>query len=56
MEDRITIKRDVCIIGSGAGGLSFAAAAVQMGASVVLVEKSVMGGDDLNSGCVPSKS
>jgi pyruvate/2-oxoglutarate dehydrogenase complex dihydrolipoamide dehydrogenase (E3) component len=33
-----------------------AAGAVQMGASVVLVERGRMGGDCLNYGCVPSKS
>lgn len=47
---------DLCIIGAGAGGLSVAAAAVQMGASVVLIEKHKMGGDCLNYGCVPSKA
>ena len=29
-----TIKTDVCVIGGGSGGLSFAAGAVQMGAKV----------------------
>ena len=47
---------DICIIGAGSGGLSVAAAAVQMGASVVLIEKGEMGGDCLNAGCVPSKA
>ena len=47
---------DLCIIGAGSGGLSTAAAAAQMGADVVLVEKGAMGGDCLNSGCVPSKA
>jgi pyruvate/2-oxoglutarate dehydrogenase complex dihydrolipoamide dehydrogenase (E3) component len=47
---------DLCIIGAGSGGLSVAAGAVQMGASVVLVEKGAMGGDCLNTGCVPSKA
>ena len=50
------IKTDVCIIGAGAGGLSIAAGAVQMGASVVLIEGGKMGGDCLNYGCVPSKA
>ncbi len=50
------IKTDLCIIGAGSGGLSVAAAAVQMGASVVLIEKHKMGGDCLNTGCVPSKA
>lgn len=47
---------DLCVIGGGAGGLSVAAGAVQMGASVVLVEARRLGGDCLNSGCVPSKA
>ena len=47
---------DLCIIGGGSGGLSVAAGAVQMGASVVLVEAAKMGGDCLNYGCVPSKA
>ena len=47
---------DLCVIGAGSGGLSVAAGAVQMGASVVLVEGHKMGGDCLNYGCVPSKA
>ena len=50
------ITTDICIIGAGSGGLSLAAGAVQMGASVVLFEAGKMGGDCLNTGCVPSKS
>lgn len=50
------IRVDLCIIGAGSGGLSVAAGAVQMGASVVLIERGKMGGDCLNTGCVPSKS
>ncbi len=46
---------DLCIIGSGAGGLAAAAAAAAMGASVVLVEKGRMGGQSLDGGTVPSK-
>ncbi len=51
-----TIKTDICVIGAGSGGLSIAAGAVQMGADVVLIEKGKMGGDCLNTGCVPSKA
>lgn len=51
-----TLACDLCIIGAGSGGLSVAAGAAQMGAKVVLVEKSKMGGDCLNTGCVPSKA
>ena len=50
------ITTDICVIGAGSGGLSVAAGAVQMGASVVLLEGHKMGGDCLNYGCVPSKA
>ncbi|MEO1317134.1 MAG: FAD-dependent oxidoreductase [Pseudomonadota bacterium] len=51
-----TMSPDLCVIGAGSGGLSVAAGAVQMGASVVLIEDHKMGGDCLNYGCVPSKA
>jgi pyruvate/2-oxoglutarate dehydrogenase complex dihydrolipoamide dehydrogenase (E3) component len=47
---------DLCILGAGAAGLSVAAGAAQMGARVLLIEKGEMGGECLNSGCVPSKA
>ena len=47
---------DICVIGAGSGGLSVAAGASQLGVSVVLVERDRMGGDCLNTGCVPSKA
>ena len=47
---------DICVIGGGSGGLSVAAGAAQMGAKVVLFEGHRMGGDCLNTGCVPSKT
>ena len=47
---------DVAVIGGGSGGLSVAAAAAQFGQKVVLFEKSEMGGECLNTGCVPSKA
>ncbi|MEP4979015.1 FAD-dependent oxidoreductase [Ascidiaceihabitans sp.] len=50
------IKTDVLVIGAGSGGLSVAAGASQMGASVTLLEGHKMGGDCLNFGCVPSKA
>lgn len=50
------IEADICVIGAGSGGLSVAAGAVQMGASVVLLEGHLMGGDCLNFGCIPSKA
>ncbi|MCH7346516.1 bifunctional TVP38/TMEM64 family protein/FAD-dependent oxidoreductase [Aeromonas sp. MR7] len=47
---------NLLVIGAGAGGLvtSYIAAAVK--ARVALIEKHKMGGDCLNSGCVPSKA
>jgi pyruvate/2-oxoglutarate dehydrogenase complex dihydrolipoamide dehydrogenase (E3) component len=50
------LHADICIIGAGSGGLSVGAGAAQMGAAVVLIEKHLMGGDCLNTGCVPSKA
>ncbi|MFQ2269082.1 FAD-dependent oxidoreductase [Aeromonas enteropelogenes] len=47
---------NLVVIGAGAGGLvtSYIAAAVK--AKVALIEKHRMGGDCLNTGCVPSKA
>ena len=46
----------ICVIGAGSAGLSVAAGAAQLGAPTVLVEGHEMGGDCLNTGCVPSKA
>ncbi|KAF7763033.1 mercuric reductase [Pseudoalteromonas undina] len=48
--------RNMIVIGAGAGGLvtSYIAAAVK--AKVTLIEAGEMGGDCLNTGCVPSKA
>lgn len=48
--------RNLVVIGAGSAGLvtSYIAAAVK--AKVTLVEKGAMGGDCLNTGCVPSKA
>lgn len=51
-----TLKPDICVIGGGAAGLSVAAAAAAFGVPVVLIERDKMGGDCLNTGCVPSKA
>jgi pyruvate/2-oxoglutarate dehydrogenase complex dihydrolipoamide dehydrogenase (E3) component len=51
-----TLKPDICVIGGGSGGLSVAAAAAAFGVPTVLIEKHKMGGDCLNTGCVPSKA
>ncbi len=47
---------DIAVIGAGAAGLSVAAGASQLGRRVVLIERGRMGGDCLNTGCVPSKA
>lgn len=51
-----SFDRDIIVIGAGAGGLvsSYIGAAVK--ASVSLIERHRMGGDCLNTGCVPSKA
>lgn len=51
-----TIEADICIIGAGSGGLSVAAGAAQLGLKTALIERAEMGGDCLNTGCVPSKA
>ena len=51
-----TLTPDICVIGGGSGGLSVAAAAAAFGVSCVLIERHKMGGDCLNTGCVPSKA
>jgi pyruvate/2-oxoglutarate dehydrogenase complex dihydrolipoamide dehydrogenase (E3) component len=47
---------DLAVIGAGAAGLSVTAVAAQLGLRVVLIERGRMGGDCLNTGCVPSKA
>ncbi len=44
------------VIGAGPAGLVTAIAAAGLGADVALIEKTAMGGDCLNVGCVPSKA
>ena len=47
---------DVAVIGAGAAGLSVAAISAGLGLKVALFERGRMGGDCLNTGCVPSKA
>jgi pyruvate/2-oxoglutarate dehydrogenase complex dihydrolipoamide dehydrogenase (E3) component len=50
-------RYDLIVIGGGAGGLTAAAGAANMGAKVALIEKENQpGGDCLHYGCVPSKA
>ena len=48
--------RNLVVIGAGSGGLVSAYIAAAVKAKVTLVEKHRMGGDCLNTGCVPSKA
>src|SRR5262249_19683381 len=50
------LKPELCVIGAGAAGLAVAGAAAGMGVPVVLIEKGRMGGEHLNTACVPSKA
>ncbi len=47
---------DLVVIGGGTAGLVCAAGAAGLGARVALVERALLGGDCLNTGCVPSKA
>src|SRR5260221_7775802 len=47
---------NVVVIGAGTAGLVTAAGTAGLGGRVALVEKGRMGGDCLNTGCVPSKA
>ncbi|HEY0084417.1 MAG TPA: FAD-dependent oxidoreductase [Allosphingosinicella sp.] len=48
--------RNLIVIGAGAGGLVTAYIAATVRATVTLIEAREMGGDCLNTGCVPSKA
>jgi pyruvate/2-oxoglutarate dehydrogenase complex dihydrolipoamide dehydrogenase (E3) component/uncharacterized membrane protein YdjX (TVP38/TMEM64 family) len=48
--------RDLVVIGGGAAGLVAAYIGASLKARVTLVERGRMGGDCLNTGCVPSKT
>lgn len=51
-----TFDRNLIVIGAGAAGLVAAYVAAQAKARVTLIEAERMGGDCLNTGCVPSKA
>ena len=48
--------RNLIVIGAGAGGLVASYIGATVNAKVTLIEKGEMGGDCLNTGCVPSKA
>jgi len=48
-------RYNLVVIGGGTAGLVTAAGAAGLGAKVALIERLLMGGDCLNTGCVPSK-
>ncbi|HEX7217904.1 MAG TPA: FAD-dependent oxidoreductase [Burkholderiales bacterium] len=49
-------ERNLVVIGAGSAGLVAAYIAAAVRAKVTLIEKGRMGGDCLNTGCVPSKA
>ncbi|MEM8725553.1 MAG: FAD-dependent oxidoreductase, partial [Pseudomonadota bacterium] len=51
-----SFDRNMVVIGAGSAGLVSAYIAAQVKAKVTLVEANKMGGDCLNTGCVPSKA
>ena len=51
-----TGRYNLVVVGAGTAGLISAIGAAGLGAKVALIERSLMGGDCLNVGCVPSKA
>ena len=51
-----SFERNLVVIGAGSAGLVSAYIAAAVKAKVTLIEKHRMGGDCLNTGCVPSKA
>jgi pyruvate/2-oxoglutarate dehydrogenase complex dihydrolipoamide dehydrogenase (E3) component/uncharacterized membrane protein YdjX (TVP38/TMEM64 family) len=51
-----SFDRNLIVIGAGSAGLVSAYIAAQVKAGVTLIEANKMGGDCLNTGCVPSKA
>lgn len=49
-------RYNLIVIGGGAAGLTAAGGAALLGARVALLERASMGGECLNTGCVPSKA
>jgi pyruvate/2-oxoglutarate dehydrogenase complex dihydrolipoamide dehydrogenase (E3) component len=53
---RAAAAYDLVVLGGGTAGLVSAMGAAGLGARVALVERNLLGGDCLNTGCVPSKA
>jgi pyruvate/2-oxoglutarate dehydrogenase complex dihydrolipoamide dehydrogenase (E3) component len=53
---RPAARYNLVVLGGGTAGLVSAAGAAGLGGKVALVEKRFLGGDCLNTGCVPSKA
>lgn len=51
-----SFDQNLVVIGAGSGGLVSAYIAAAVKAEVTLIEKHKMGGDCLNTGCIPSKA
>ncbi|MPY89485.1 MAG: mercury(II) reductase [Luteitalea sp.] len=56
MADAAVRRCDLAIVGSGGAGFAAAIAARRAGLKVVMVERGVVGGTCVNTGCVPSKA
>lgn len=56
MKKPARFDRNLIVIGAGSAGLVTAYIAAAVNAKVTLIEKHQMGGDCLNTGCVPSKA
>lgn len=56
LQENMSLKFDVIVIGGGPGGYPAAIRAAQNGGRVALVEEALMGGTCLNWGCIPTKA
>ncbi|MDO5626941.1 MAG: dihydrolipoyl dehydrogenase [Mobilicoccus sp.] len=56
MSEATTDTFDIVILGGGSGGYACALRATQLGMSVALVEKDLLGGTCLHRGCIPTKA